>query len=150
MAKPIEENVGYLLVQAAKDHRGLVGVAFREVGLHVGQDMLLSRLWKEDGLTQSDLVRSLGVEPATVSKVLSRMEGAGLVARRRDSVDARSSRVYLTDRGRSLREPTLRAWEEAEDRMLEGFAPEERAHFARMLSRIHENLSDGAVRPRTL
>ena len=150
MAKPIEENVGYLLVQAAKDHRGLVGVAFREVGLHVGQDMLLSRLWKEDGLTQSDLVRSLGVEPATVSKVLSRMEGAGLVARRRDSVDARSSRVYLTERGRSLREPTLRAWEEAEDHMLEGFAPEERALFARMLSRIHENLSDGAVRPRTL
>ena len=137
------------MAQAAKNHRGFVGVAFREVGLRVGQDMLLSRLWREDGLNQSELVKSLGVEPATVSKVLSRMEGAGLVARRRDPEDARSSRVHLTERGRSLREPTLRAWEEAEDRMLEGFAPDERVLLRRLLSRVRENLSGKPGRSRT-
>ncbi|MDP9455199.1 MAG: MarR family transcriptional regulator [Actinomycetota bacterium] len=126
-----------------------MGGAFREVGLRVGQDMLLSRLWREDGLTQSELVERLGVEPATVSKVLSRMEGAGLVARRRDPRDARSSRVYLTERGRSLREPTSQAWEEAEERMLEGFAPEERVLLGRLLARVRENLSGDPSRART-
>lgn len=137
------------MVQAAKDHRGLMGIAFREVGLRVGQDMLLSRLWREDGLNQSELVKSLGVEPATVSKVLSRMEGADLVVRRRDSEDARSSRVHLTERGRSLREPTSRAWEEVEDRMLDGFDSEERVLLRRLLSRIRENLSGNPGRSRT-
>jgi DNA-binding MarR family transcriptional regulator len=141
MAKPIEENVGYLLVQVAKDHRGLVGAAFRELGLRVGQDMLLSQLWREDGLTQSELVERLGVEPATVSKVLSRMEGTGVVARKRDPEDARSSRVYLTERGRSLQGPTFRAWEEIEYRMLEGFSPEDLILLRRLLARTRENLS---------
>ena len=123
--------------------------AFREVGLRVGQDMLLSRLWREDGLTQSELVERLGVEPATVSKVLSRMEGTGLVARRRDPRDARSSRVHLTERGRSLREPAYGVWEEAEERMLEGFSPEERALLRRLLARVRENLSGNPSRART-
>ena len=147
--RSIEENVGYLLVQAAKGHRGLVEGAFRGVGLRVGQDMLLSRLWREDGLTQSELVERLGVEPATVSKVLNRMEAAELVTRRRDVRDARSYKVYLTERGRSLREPTSRAWEEVERRMLEGFSPEERALLRNLLARVRENLSGDPSQART-
>lgn len=149
MAKPIEENIGYLLVQAAKSHRSCVEIAFREVGLRVGQDMLLSQLWKQDGLTQSELVKRLGVEHATVSKVLTRMEGADLVVRRRDLQDARSVRVLLTERGRSLREPTSRAWEEVEDRLLEGFSREDSLLLRRLLVHTRENLSDHVSRTRT-
>ncbi len=142
----IRESIGYLLAQAAKEHRGRVGDAFSELGVRVGQDMVLLRLWKEDGLTPSELASRLRVEPGTVSKVLSRMEKADLVTRRRDPEDARSFKVYLTERGRALRVPVQSRWQEVEDRMLEELSPEERAMLHRLLSRIRDNLSTGTDR----
>jgi DNA-binding MarR family transcriptional regulator len=142
----IHESIGYLLVQAAKEHRGRVSDAFSDLGIRVGQDMVLLRLWKEDGLTPSKLASRLKVEPGTVSKVLSRMEKVDLVTRRRDPEDARSFKVYLTERGRALREPVESRWQEVEDRMVEELSPEERVVLRRLLSQLRDNLSTGTDR----
>ncbi len=139
----IQESIGYLLAQAAKEHRGRVSDAFSDLGIHVGQDMVLLRLWQEDGLTPSELASSLKVEPGTVSKVLSRMEKVDLVSRRSDPEDARSYKVCLTERGRALREPVESRWQEVEDRTVEDLSHEERLLLHRLLSRIRDNLSAG-------
>ncbi len=137
----IQESIGYLLAQAAKEHRSRVSTAFSDLGIHVGQDMVLLCLWKEDGLTPSELASRLKVEPGTVSKVLSRMEKVDLVTRRSDPEDARSYKVYLTERGRALREPVESRWQEVEDRMVEELSPEEKVVLYRLLSRVRNNLS---------
>ncbi len=137
----IQESIGYLLAQAAKEHRSRVSTAFSDLGIHVGQDMVLLCLWKEDGLTPSELASRLKVEPGTVSKVLSRMEKVDLVTRRSDPEDARSYKVYLTERGRALREPVESRWQEVEDRMVEELSPEEKVVLYRLLSRVRDNLS---------
>jgi hypothetical protein len=49
----IGETTGYLLARVCKAHRGSVGDALAEVGLHVGQEMVLLHLWQRDGLTPS-------------------------------------------------------------------------------------------------
>lgn len=139
----IQGSIGYLLAQAAKEHRGRVGDAFSDLGIRVGQDMVLLRLWQEDGLTPSELASRLKVEPGTVSKVLSRMEKVDLVTRRRDPEDARSFKVYLTERARALREPVESRWQGVEDRMVEKLSPEERVVLHRLLSRIRDDLSTG-------
>lgn len=137
----IQESIGYLLAQATKEHRSRVSTAFSDLGIHVGQDMVLLCLWKEDGLTPSELASRLKVEPGTVSKVLSRMEKVDLVTRRSDPEDARSYKVYLTERGRALREPVESRWQEVEDRMVEELSPEEKVVLYRLLSRVRNNLS---------
>lgn len=137
----IRESIGYLLAQAAKEHRGRVSSAFSDLGIRIGQDMVLLRLWQEDGLTPSELANQLKVEPGTVSKVLSRMEKVDLLTRRRDPEDARSFKVYLTERGRALREPVESRWQEVEDRMIEVLSPEERVVLRRLLSRLRDKLS---------
>ncbi len=139
----IQESIGYLLAQAAKEHRGRVSNAFSDLGIHVGQDMVLLRLWKEDGLTPSDLASSLKVEPGTVSKVLSRMEKVDLVSRRSDPEDARSYKVHLTERGRALQEPVESRWQKVEDRTVGDLSHEERLVLHHLLSRIRDNLSAG-------
>lgn len=137
----VRETIGYLLVQAAKEHRGRVSNAFSDLGIHVGQDMVLLQLWGEDGVSPTELANRLRVEPGTVSKVLSRMEKVDLVTRRRDPRDARSFKVYLTENGKDLREPVNSRWEGVEDRMLKGLSPEERALLRRLLSQVRDNLS---------
>jgi MarR family transcriptional regulator, organic hydroperoxide resistance regulator len=95
----IEDTVTYALLQAVKATRASISPALAANGLHPGQDLLLSALWGEDGITQSDLVERLGIRSPTVSKALTRLERAGYVRR---EIDAnRSRRVFLTPAGRA-------------------------------------------------
>ena len=141
MTKPIEKTTGYLLARVCKAHRGSVGTVLSEVGLHVGQEMVLAHLWRQDGLTPSELADRLGVEPPTVTNMLSRMEKAGLLERCRHPQDARCTRVYLTERGRELREPVERRWESVQERAFTGITPDEEALLRGLLVRIRDNLT---------
>ena len=139
--RPIWDTTGHLLARACKAHRGSVGATLAEVELHVGQEMVLSHLWKQDGLSPSELADRLSVEPPTVTNMLSRMERAGLLERRRDAKDARCTRVYLTQKGRELREPVQRRWGEVQERAFAGITAEEEALLRRLLARVHDNLT---------
>ncbi len=139
----VEETAGFALAKACKAHRANVGAALAEVGLHVGQEMVLLELWKEDGLKGGELAARLAVEPPTVSRMLGRLEGCGLLERRRDPEDARSFRVCLTPKGRDLQGPVEDLWQRVEKRAFEGISEEEKLLLKGLLGRVRENLSAG-------
>lgn len=140
LVRPIEENTTFLLVQALKAHRDRAAAALERLGVHVGQEMLLSALWEEDGQPQAQLAARAGIEPPTMTRMVDRVARAGLVERRRDPADARVSRVYLTARGQALREPVRRAWADLDRQALAGFTPEERLLLRRFLIHLRDNL----------
>lgn len=107
--------------------------------------MVLSHLWRRDGLAPSELAGLLGVEPPTVTNMLSRMERAGLLERCRDPKDARCTRVYLTEKGRELREPVECRWEAVQERAFAGITAEEEALLRGLLVRVRDNLTRGPV-----
>ena len=137
----IRGSTGFALAKVCKAHRGNVSGALAEVGLHVGQEMVLVELWKQDGLRGGELAARLRVEPPTVTKMLRRMEDCGLVERSRDPEDARSFRVYLTEAGRALREPVARCWRQAEEKTLAGLSAEERQALHGILTKMCGNLN---------
>ncbi|HZC18254.1 MAG TPA: MarR family transcriptional regulator [Rubrobacteraceae bacterium] len=144
-ARAVEETTGYLLAKVCRAHRGSIGALLSGVGLHVGQEMVLLELCKEDGLKGGELADRLGVEPPTVTRMIRRMESCGFVERRPDPSDARSFRVHLTDKGRSLEEPVARIWEEVEEKTLQGISPEEALVLRRLLARIRKNLGSAGA-----
>lgn len=129
-----------LMVRVAKAHRGLVGAALKEMNLHIGQERLLMELWKEDGLTQTELAERLCIEPPTLTKMLSRLEKTELLEKRRDALDARICRIFLTDKGYSLQEPFTKLWLDLEEVVLAELSLEERLLLRRLLMQIYENL----------
>ena len=137
---PVKERIGFRLAKVCKAHRGNVAGLLVEVGLHVGQEMVLIELWQNDGLRGGELACRLGVEPPTVTKMLRRLEAMGLIERRPDPADARSFRVYLTGSGRALEEPVLRCWERAEERTFAGLDSAERREFGRLLAKVRAGL----------
>lgn len=137
---PIKETAGFALAKVCKAHRGSVGEMLAEVGLHVGQEMALIELWQADGRRGGELACRLGVEPPTVTKMLRRLEDCGLVERRPDPADARSFRVYLTEKGRGLEGPVLRCWERAAERTFAGLDPSERRELGRLLTKVRAGL----------
>lgn len=137
---PVEETTGFALARACRAHRVSVGAALAPLGLHVGQEMFLLELWREDGLKVGDLAARLRVEPPTVTRMLRRLENCGLVERRKDPDDARGIRVYLTEKGRALEGPVTGCWEEVEARTFGGMSDEEKRALRGLLARIRENL----------
>jgi DNA-binding MarR family transcriptional regulator len=137
-----DDTVSWQVTKLAKAHRALFADALAELGLHVGQDLLLEQLWRQDGLSQSALVARLGVEPPTVTKTLQRLERVGLLRRERDPHNARLWRVYLTERGRDLQQPVRELRQQVERRLLAGLSGEERERLLALLARITANLRE--------
>jgi DNA-binding MarR family transcriptional regulator len=136
------DALGYLLVQVCKAHRNRVQTRLSEIGLYAGQEMILMRLCEAQGVTQSQLVDDLCVEPPTVTKMLQRMESVGLVERRQDSEDARVSRVYLTAQGEAIEERLRTIWQELEMKTTAGLSETEQALLRRLLLQVYANLAD--------
>ncbi len=80
-------------------------------GMTVAQAATLEAL-EEGGPTRlGALGRRLGIAPSTLTRNLSRLESAGLVARIGEAEDARAVRVELTEAGRRA---ALRLWKQEE------------------------------------
>jgi MarR family transcriptional regulator, organic hydroperoxide resistance regulator len=139
--KPEHQSINYLLGMIGRLQRTQMNEALMDIGVYAGQEMFLWHLWRQDGLTQSQLVERLCVQPPTVSKMLDRMEKAGLVTHRPDLEDSRISRVYLTEHGRRSQEAVRAVWKDIEQRLTKRLSVEERLLLRRLLLQVYENLS---------
>jgi DNA-binding MarR family transcriptional regulator len=70
--------------------------------LSPSQLSVLSTLESQGPLTPTELAAAERVKPPTITRVVDILEDAGLVRRKSDPGDRRSSRVELTARGREL------------------------------------------------
>jgi len=136
-----EDATGYLLIQLVKEHRRQAEKALSQLGLHVAQELILFLLWREDGMSQSQLATCLQLELPTITKSVQRMEHSDLVIRRMDDQDTRISRVYLTEQGRALYEPALEVWKDLEARTFSHMTDIECALLRRLLQQAIFNLS---------
>lgn len=128
-------------IRAARLARDRTDKALAAHGVRAGQQFTLRALWDEDGLTPGELARRIGVEKPTIVRGLGRMEAAGLVARRPDPDDGRLVRVWLTARGRALREVVPALEDRIVDEGLAGFSADERRQFTGYVERLLANLA---------
>lgn len=139
MSQP-STSLDFLLAQICKLHYARVHTLLEELGLYRGQPPVLFALWEQEGATHGELAARLHVKPATITKMIKRMEKAGFVERRSDPQDQRVSRVYLTDAGRSIREQVEQVWRTLEEETFEGLSAEERDLLHRSFLQMRENL----------
>src|ERR1700682_144874 len=138
--KPEYESINFLLSVICRAQRGNMSEALSTIGLYAGQEMFLWHLWRQDGLTQSQMVERMCVQPPTVSKMLDRLEKTGLVERRPDAENSRLSRVYLTEQGNIQKLAVRAIWTDIEQRLTQRLSVEERIVLRRLLLQVHENL----------
>lgn len=131
-----------LFTQAAKLLREAADEAMSGHGVRVGQHIVLSVLWDEDGLAPGEIARRLGAATPTIVNTATRMEEAGLVTRRPDPDDARLVRLCLTPRGRSAREPVREARAALEQRATAALTAAERDHLRSALAKIIAQLQN--------
>lgn len=140
LSTPEPETLDFLLAQVCRLHHARAHTLLESLGLYCGQPPMLYALWEQDGLTHGELAARLHVRPATMTKMVRRMEKAGFIERRPDPDDQRVSRVYLTDAGRAIQREVRQVWSTLESETFAGFTLEERVLLRRFLVQIRENL----------
>jgi len=74
------------------------------LGLTYPQYLAMMVLWERDGLTVGEISQRLLTDPGSLTPLLKRLEGEGLISRTRSSEDERVVHLHLTERGRELHE----------------------------------------------
>jgi DNA-binding MarR family transcriptional regulator len=136
-----KEGLDFLLANICHLHHSRVRQQLEALKLYRGQPPVLRALWEEEGLTQTDLANRMRITPATLTKMLQRMEKAGFIHRQMDADDQRVSRVYLTQAGRAIQDRVEQVFRQMEEETFADFTLEERVLLRRFLLQIRENLT---------
>ena len=134
-----EETVSYLLAKVTTAFRNSLERHMGQIGLHGGQIFVLLELWDHDGLRQIDIANRLNLSAPTVNKMLKGLIEINLVTRERLEDDARSTRIYLTKKGYSMRSEVESQWVELEDNCLKGLTETERLILSDLLGKLRNS-----------
>ncbi|HWJ38454.1 MAG TPA: MarR family transcriptional regulator [Sphingomicrobium sp.] len=118
----------------------------RAVGLGVtrAQWKVLFRLTRHSGLRQIELADMLDIEPITLSRIVDRLEEAGLVERVADPADRRAWRLHITARAQPLVEKLRRVADEMIAEAFAGIDAKDIEITRQVLARARDNASRAA------
>ena len=84
----------------------------------------------------------------TVSGLLARLEKKGFIEFRSDEADRRCKRIYLLSKGKACNISLYETICTTEDRLTEGFTPEEKEQFLSYLNRAIANMGASPCKPK--
>src|SRR4051794_39831478 len=113
-------------------------------GVTRAQWKVLFRLTRDPGLRQIELADMLDIEPITLSRIVDRLEEAGLVERLADPSDRRAWRLHVTARAQPLIEKLRAVADEMISDAFAGIDPAQIAITRSVLERVRENASRSA------
>ena len=135
-----DEYIGYMLSDVARLIRTVFDRRVRGIGLTRAQWLVLTRLHRRPGASQTELADMLEIDRASAGRMIDRMEKGGWVLRHADSVDRRVNRLHLT---REARRVHAKMWAIAEatiDDALASLSSKERDQFTRLTARVKGRL----------
>lgn len=100
----IDEQLCFAVYSTALAMNKLYRRLLQKLDLTYPQYLVMMVLWEDDQLTVSDIGTRLFLDSATLTPLLKRMEGSGLVTRLRSAEDERQVVISLTKKGRDLKQ----------------------------------------------
>jgi MarR family transcriptional regulator, transcriptional regulator for hemolysin len=122
-----------LLVKKAND-------LLKPYGITHAYTYFLMELFEQDGLTQSEMHKRIGIEQPTAVRTLDRMERDGLIIRNPSPTDRRAISINLTDKARQYQQIIEQCALELNRIALDTFTNEEKTVINQLINRLNENL----------
>jgi len=112
-----------------------------------GQYEFLMLLYYKDGVSQETLAKELKVSKATSARAIQNMEKEGYVYRERDESDLRAYRVYLTEKGKEMRNIIFKKLMAFTDILFSDFTFEEKEIFRLLIHKAAIKLFEPGFEP---
>jgi MarR family transcriptional regulator, lower aerobic nicotinate degradation pathway regulator len=132
----IGTSVGFLLAKAYQRACVLFKEEFESHDLTPQQFGLLGFLWKEDGLTQSELSAKSQIDRTTMGGLIDRLEKEELLARKSHPEDRRAYRICLTEKGKALQAELAPLALAAQEKFIAKLDPQEVETLKSLLEKI--------------
>jgi DNA-binding MarR family transcriptional regulator len=129
-----------LFMQIQRQYAGKCLAFMKKSGIHPSQIPILMNVKKHNGCSQKEMAARLSIKPSTVNVSIQRLEKAGIVCRRRDEVDQRIMRVYLTEKGWEIVNSIYEFVKETDQIMFSGFTDAESCLLRRFFEQMQKNL----------
>lgn len=142
MNKVDKDSLYYVFLEVLRLHYYRTHVLLEEVGVYPGQPPMLFILNEKDGQSQKELADKLQIKSSTITVMLKRMENSGLVTRRKDKLDQRITRVYITKKGKEICNEAIGVMNRVEEEMFRNITIEERIILRRLFMQIRENINN--------
>ncbi|WP_079911155.1 MarR family winged helix-turn-helix transcriptional regulator [Paenibacillus sp. 32352] len=143
MEQQMSSLLGFWMKRAYRDICNYLDSRLESYGVTNSQLGVLMMLWEQDGLTQTDIQKMLGIQPASMTHLIKGLENKQLVTRSGDPSDSRVKRLYITPQGRALEKPCMAIVIEGEEKMRGGFSPDEIKILRVWIQRMMGNLNEG-------
>ena len=140
MSSEDERHIGFLISDVARLMRTAFDRRVRRLGLTRSQWLVINRLHRHPGVTQSELAEMLEVEKATAGRMVDRMENKGWVARRPDASDRRVNRLHLTEEADLIQLQLAQIADRTVDDALALLSAYEREQFSEWMRRVKRQL----------
>lgn len=103
----LENQLCFAVYACAREFTKLYHPLLKELGLTYTQYVSMLALWEQDQITVKRLGERLYLDSGTLTPLLKKLEGMGLLTRVRDKNDERSVIISLTEHGIRLKEKAL-------------------------------------------
>jgi DNA-binding MarR family transcriptional regulator len=144
---PQSESIAYRLRDVYRAFAQILENELERHDVNIGSWLYLRVLWDEDGLTQSELTRRVGLMQPNTNAALRQLERRGLIRQTVDPHDRRRINIFLTPEGRALSRVLIPAAKKIRTRSVAGFRASEVAKLIEMLERMKANLTDASAAP---
>lgn len=137
---PLNTSLGY---QVRETHRALetyIQHCLVKHDIQIGMWYILRVLWKEDGISQREISRRVGISEPTTLEQLRRMDNRRLIRRIKAEDDRRKNLVYLTEDGKELRNALLSYLIDLNTIAIEDIPGEHLDQLVETLTRIRHNI----------
>lgn len=139
------DRLAHLVKDATRALLRALQMRLTEHAVSLGHWTFLRILWEKDGMTQRELSEQAGVmEPTTFSAVQA-MERLGYVTRRQLAGNRKKNFIFLTAKGRQLKDKLVPLAEEVNEIAVRNVAPDDIATTRKTLLAILENLARDEV-----
>ncbi|MEV5575253.1 MarR family winged helix-turn-helix transcriptional regulator [Spirillospora sp. NPDC052269] len=114
----------------------------RHVGMSAHRVQLLVRLRRQGETSHSDLRQALGIDGASITRLVKELEGEGLARRRLDPSDNRYTLAALTQDGERAAADLERSHQVYQERLLDGLSAQEQEAVLSALRHIRTNITE--------
>lgn len=137
----LSDNVGRYVSITYRHMAAKIAKKLAPYGIGSGQAPIMFALFIEDGHSQQTLADKLAMDKAAVTRAISRLEDAGYIKRVADAGDRRSYNIFLTQKGKNLRQNLENAVLEILDILQTDMSENERETAKNLLRKMAWNIS---------
>ena len=138
----LEESIGYLLGRSHRNMANKLQKNFRKIGYDISleQWIVLVTLNLKDGQNQQEIADFSCKDKTSITRLINGLEKHGLVMRVTDKTDKRNRLIFLTDKGKLLKERLFDQAKITVQEATEGIDPADLETCKKVLKKIFANV----------